>query len=125
MPKLTTITAEWQQMITAISVNAADLLPLEALRQELSTTLAEFQDLSSKEMASRSERQQWTQKRQETLAIGMALASRLRSGLKLAYGSKTEKLVEFGIKPFRPRKSKANDPQPEAPGSNTLPADTR
>jgi hypothetical protein len=102
---------DWQQLLTAIIANASDLEPLETLRQQLATTLVEVQDFSSREKANRSERQQWTQKRQEAMVRGKDLASRLRSGLRLAYGSRTEKLVEFGALPLRPRKT-AKKPAP-------------
>lgn len=105
-------TDDWQQLLGAYVANASELQSVESLSQELTTTLAELQELGVQEKASRSERQQFTKRRQEAMARGKELASRLRAGVKSVYGPKSEKLVEFGVKPFRRRTRKEKEPQP-------------
>jgi hypothetical protein len=107
------ITDDWQQLLGAYIANAGELQSVEPLSQQLSETLKEVQEYSLQEKASRAERQQFTKKRQETIARGKELASRLRAGIKSVYGAKNEKLIEFGVPPFRRRtRSKEKEPQP-------------
>ena len=107
------ITDDWQQLLGAYAANADELQSVEPLSQQLSETLTEVQEYSLQEKASRAERQQFTKKRQETIARGKELASRLRAGIKSVYGAKNEKLIEFGVPPFRRRaRSKEKEPQP-------------
>ncbi|HSK76548.1 MAG TPA: hypothetical protein VLQ45_08830 [Thermoanaerobaculia bacterium] len=107
------ITDDWQQLLGAYTANAGELQSIEPLSQQLSATLTEVQEYSLQEKASRAERQQFTKKRQETIARGKELASRLRAGIKSVYGAKNEKLIEFGVPPFRRRtRSKEKEPQP-------------
>ena len=107
------ITDDWQQLLGAYTANAGELQSVEPLSQQLSATLTEVQEYSLQEKASRAERQQFTKKRQETIARGKELASRLRAGIKSVYGAKNEKLIEFGVPPFRRRtRSKEKEPQP-------------
>jgi hypothetical protein len=107
------ITDDWQQLLGAYTANAGELQSVEPLSQQLSATLTEVQEYSLQEKASRAERQQFTKMRQETIARGKELASRLRAGIKSVYGAKNEKLIEFGVPPFRRRtRSKEKEPQP-------------
>ena len=107
------ITDDWQQLLGAYTVNASTLWSSEALSRELTDTLTQVQEYGLQEKASRAERQQFTKKRQETILRGKEIASRLRAGIKAVYGGKSEKLVEFGISPFRRRtRSKEKEPQP-------------
>ena len=59
---------------------------------------------------------------------GDRLATLMRSAIKQHYGIRTEKVAEFGVKPFRgkPRKSKSPVPEtPEPPATATpVPAST-
>lgn len=103
---------DWQQLLGAYVANASELQSVESLSQQLTTTLAELQEFGVQEKASRSERQQFTKRRRETINRGRELAIRLRAGVKSVYGPKSEKLVEFGVKPFRRRTRKEKEPQP-------------
>jgi len=110
---------DWQLLLTALIANASDLQPLEPWRQQLEIRLNEVQGFSSQEKASRAERQLSTQRRRSALTEGKELASRLRSGVKLTYGGKTEKLVEFGVAPIRPRKAATKQPKPVDPSNRS------
>jgi hypothetical protein len=57
-------------------------------------------------------KQDGTKRFQEALADAQRMATAMRSALKSHYGPDSEKLVEFGIPPFRGRTRK---PKPEAP----------
>lgn len=107
------ITDDWQQLLGAYVANASELQSVEALSRQLTETLTQVQEYGLQEKARRADRQQFTKLRQETIQRGKEIASRLRAGIKAVYGGKSEKLVEFGISPFRRRvRSKEKEPQP-------------
>lgn len=109
-------TDDWQQILAAMEANVSELQLLEPLRLELVDTLAQVQVISTEEKANRAERQQATARRKEALARGKDLVSRLRSGIRSVYGAKNEKLVMFGVTPFRRRvRSQAPPPPVETP----------
>lgn len=59
----------------------------------------------------RATKQDLAQQIQEALREGDALADFLKTGARAHYGNDSEKLIEFGIQPFRGRRRK-KDPEP-------------
>ena len=89
------------KLSAAYLANVAILPGLEALHQEFSTLLAEMEGLSIQQDAQTAAVQQTAKEIDERLTRGRLLATRLRNGVKLHLGTRTEKVVEFGIRPFR------------------------
>lgn len=85
----------------AYQANAAELPWLASLHQEVSTLLTEMRDLGIQQDAQTAAVQQTTLEINDRLKRGKLLVTRLRNGIKAHYGTRTEKVLEFGIRPFR------------------------
>jgi hypothetical protein len=105
---------EWDQLATATAANAADLPQAEIPRAGLEKLRDEMRGLVVEQSLRQSEKQQISQRMAEIHRDGAKLATVLRVLAKQHYGNRNEKLVEFGIQPFRGRARKAN-PAVETP----------
>ena len=85
----------------AYQANAGELPWLTPLHQEVSTLLLELRDLGILQEAQTAAVQQTTLEITNRLQRGKLLVTRLRNGIKAHYGTRTEKVLEFGIRPFR------------------------
>lgn len=105
----------------ALTANAQELPGIQTLHQELTTVVTELQDLGILQDAQTAAVQQTTQAIQERLTRGKLLVTRLRNGVKAHYGTRTEKVIEFGIRPFRKavRGSKSLKKKKEEATTNT------
>ena len=90
--------------------------------------MAEAQELNRQQAALAASKQDISRRLQSVLIEAQRLATVLRFALKEHYGPDSEKLVEFGIQPFRGRTSKSKPeepPTPEAPAeAETSPAES-
>jgi hypothetical protein len=94
--------------------NSADLPHLEISMARLDALLAQGLNLSKEQAVFQAGKQESTQQLQTVLVEGTRLATLLRNALKQHYGPTSEKLAEFGLKPFRGRKARqAPEPDPE------------
>ena len=93
----------WAHLLTSIEANADDFKELERYRQELTTMLEGAREAIAQQTAMAATKQEASQRLQALLVDGRKLATFLRLGVKRQYGDKSEKLVEFGMKPFRSR----------------------
>ena len=73
--------------------------------------------------AVRASKQELVQQIKVALREGDAIADFLKTGARAHYGSDSEKLVEFGVQPFRGRRSKKSPEPPPAP-EKTAPSDS-
>jgi len=90
-----------KKLSAAYLANAADLPGLDPLHQELATLLPELEALGILQDAQTAAVQQTTLEIEERLARGRLVVTRLRNVVRGFYGTRTEKVVEFGIRPFR------------------------
>ncbi|HVR99870.1 MAG TPA: hypothetical protein VMW27_24815 [Thermoanaerobaculia bacterium] len=127
MPKssFADFTGEWNQCMLAYDTNAEDLAHLRPQRDELGLVFNRAMTLSSRQDALRAELNQTTKDLNETMAQGKDLNSRLKAAVKGHYGAKSEKLIEFQMKPFRRRQKAKTDsieasktPSPDKPTSD-------
>lgn len=88
-------------LIAAYTANSSDLPGLEPLYSELSTLVTDLNNLSIIQDAQTAAVQQTTQEINERLTRGRLLVTRMRNGVKSRYGTRTEKVIEFGIRPYR------------------------
>ena len=116
MTKATTtyagIVTKWAQLALSLEANAGDLPHLEAHRQVLETLLEEAHALSSQQALRAAEKQDVTKRLQDVLDQGQKLATFLRTGVRQHFGNRSEKLVEFGLQPFRGRTKPAEPATP-------------
>jgi hypothetical protein len=109
--------AGWEMTTTGFDANAQDLLFMQSQRDELAQVQEAFMTLSTQQAVWTARKQEATKLMQEQFRRGEQLVDFLRTGLRQHYGKDSEKLVEFGLQPFRsrPRSPKASPPLPEAP----------
>jgi hypothetical protein len=106
----------WNRLGVTVRANSADLPHLETSVARLETLLARGVDLTKEQAVFRASKQEKTQQLNAVLDEGARLATLLRNAVKQHYGPTSEKLAEFGLKPFRGRKAKATpEPDPVAP----------
>jgi hypothetical protein len=97
----------WQGLAASLEVNTADLQHLEAHRARLAELLKRAQALSSQQAALTASKQEVSKELLGVIAEGRKLATFLRVGVKQQYGTRAEKLIEFGLQPFRGRRRPA------------------
>ena len=91
-----------------------DLLPdLEPLRLKFAGIVAQSLDIRKQQVALRASKQEASKQLQKILTEGKSMADVLRTAVKNHFGSREEKIVEFGLQPFRGRKVKAAPEKPE------------
>jgi hypothetical protein len=105
---------EWEEITTSAVANAAELPELELLRVALEKLLQEARVLTQQQAAQQAAKQESSKRLQTVMRAGKKLSTVMRGGLKHVYGSNAEKLVEFGLQPFRGRKTKPAE-TPDAP----------
>src|SRR6185436_3998293 len=95
------IVLEWEKLLAACRANPEALANVEAVIQELDTLLAEIRTLGVLQDAQTAAVQQTAKDIDVRVKRGTLLAGRLRSAAKGFYGDRTEKVIEFGMRPFR------------------------
>jgi hypothetical protein len=109
----------WERLLTSMEVNPEDFKTLETYRAKLKSMLDTARESSAHQAAMEAAKQEATRSLRELLVEGRKLATFLRGGVKQRYGDKSEKLVEFGLAPARPRTRASGEPKPPATPSPT------
>jgi hypothetical protein len=102
----------WKTLGGGLEVNAGDNRNLEEHRLVLADLAEKADALLAQRNALEAEKQAVTRELQTILEEGRRVASLLRAGMKLRYGNRSEKLVEFGVRPFHRRSRKPADGEP-------------
>ncbi|MEA2603055.1 MAG: hypothetical protein QOF89_4047 [Acidobacteriota bacterium] len=122
---------EWDELATAAATNAPDLPQTEIPRAALVKLRDEMRELVIQRNLHQANKQQVSQRIAKIHEEGSKLATVLRVLAKQHYGNRSDKLVEFGIPPFRGRAKKAapttqpptpTGPNPTTPNTPTPPA---
>ena len=98
---------EWDELATAAVANAADLPQAEIARTGLVKLRDEMRELVIQRNLHQANKQQVSQRIAKIHEEGAKLATVIRVIAKQHYGNRNDKLVEFGIAPFRGRARKA------------------
>lgn len=101
-----------EQLSTSVSAHTT-LVPsaAEKYRTALEEMLTKLKVLSSTQKTLRADKQKVTQDLKETLRQGRRLATDVRTVIRGEVGIRSEKLVEFGIAPLRPRPRRKVEPE--------------
>lgn len=100
----------------AITAKAEELAHLGFSTAKLQEQLQEIQELATRAAALQAEKQEVSRQLQQALGGASKLITVLQLGVKEHYGSEAERLVEFGIKPFRgARRRQAPGVEPSSP----------
>lgn len=105
---------EWQRLMSALQVNQTELEHLEPHRTQFETLVNQAEDLFQGQAALLAQKQEASQQLSALVRECQRLETVLRFSLKQFYGPSAEKLVEFGIQPFRGRTVKPKLPPPPA-----------
>lgn len=114
---------DWERLIQRMAANAQELTHLEATRTRLEGMLTEAREAAAQQAAHTAGKQEASQKLKTLQVEGERLANLLRGAVKQHFGIRSEKLAEFGMKPFRGRNKKKGEPElkpkpsPEPPTS--------
>lgn len=118
MAKQTTydgILGDLQRLSVALNANTQDLGHLERSRLKLEALLARAIEISKQQAALKAGKQEMSRQIRQVTTEGQRLANALRVNLKEHYGPRAEKLVEFGVQPFRGRARRAKPEDPDFP----------
>jgi hypothetical protein len=97
-------TKRWERRSKALDANIADLPHLEVKNGRLKELLTLAVDLTAEQASLTARKQEVSKRLALIIQEGNALAAFLDAGVKQHYGSRAEKLVEFGLQPFRGRR---------------------
>ena len=112
-----------QRLNSALAANSGDLQDLEGTRNKLAGLQTQAQDAVKRQAELRAEKQELSRQLKTVFTESDRLANVVRKALKAHYGIRAEKLVEFGVQPFRGRKLAKTAPEtpgtPQPPGPVT------
>jgi len=114
----------WEQVNTAAEANAAEVPHLEPMRLKLQGMLEQARTASAQQGALTASKQEASKTLRKLIRKGQKLVDLMRTGAVEHYGPDSEKLVEFGVQPFRGRSKKAATKPPEKPAPQTPEAPT-
>jgi hypothetical protein len=104
----------WELLSTSMEANAAQFPNLEESRVQLTQTLGQARELVVQQAALTADKQEVSKRLRVLLGEGRKLATFLRFGVKQKLGNRSERVIEFGLRPLRPRKVKPTT-TPESP----------
>jgi hypothetical protein len=93
---------DWQVLYDNLTSHLTDMPQLTGDHTALGAVLGRARDLQNQQEAATGLARDLNQQRRELLKEGGGSADRLASGLRIALGKTSEKLIQFGVKP-RPR----------------------
>ena len=109
---------EWEEVLTALEQNSADLPQTEIPRQRLRSILTQIRGYAAEQASLTASKQESTKRVYFLLAQGRKLSTVLRTTIREHYGNRSEKLAEFGLQPLR---SRPRNPAVENPPPPTTP----
>jgi hypothetical protein len=129
MPKssLADFVADWDRLVKNVTSNAADLPDLTMYKAPLEQLLDKAQEGMARSKIHQGLKQEENKAVEKLMDAGKEAALKLRAAIKAHLGPRSERLIDYGMKPLRPRSKsskKAKKPAPEnpAPASSPDPA---
>jgi hypothetical protein len=107
---------------SALTANAADLAHLDGARLHLAKIVTDAEGIAQQQAALTASKQEASKQLQKLLVEGQRVASGMTKFLQEHYGTRSEKLAELGLQPFRGRKPRT--PKSPPPSEPTTPAPT-
>ena len=107
----------WSRLAAAVANNIRDIPAAKQNLETLTQALAEIRKLKKLQIEMRAAAQQATRDLEAAMETANQAAVQLNAGVLAAYGSQAEKLREYGLRPWLPRRRKANPEAPQAGGS--------
>ena len=104
-----------QRLSESLAGKAEETPHLEGSRAIFDGKVARVHELVQEQAEKLADKQDVTRRVQEALSDAQRMATALRAALKSHYGPDSERLVEFGIQPFRGRIRRQSQPEPPPP----------
>ncbi|MFL6203283.1 MAG: hypothetical protein ACJ76J_29300 [Thermoanaerobaculia bacterium] len=114
--------AGWEVTNTGLTANQDQFQHLEGHRVELQEKTTRFKELGAKHAALTTSKQEVGKEMRTQFREIETLVAYLRTGVRQHFGKDSEKLIEFGLQPFRGVRtaaSKARKPVAPAPSDPT------
>jgi hypothetical protein len=99
-------------MSKSLAANAGELPHLETQRTRFDGILVRVSDLAAQQVDLTARKQEITRQMAALLLEGRELLTFLKAGVRQHFGRRAEKLVAFGLQPFRSRARKAGPDGP-------------
>jgi hypothetical protein len=113
---------EWEDLTTSLLPSATEAPQIEIQRATLQAMLERVKSLTGQQATFQAQKQEVSSQLGTLMAEGRRLSSVLRATVKQHYGIRNEKLIQFGIQPFRGRKVKPTPPPEDTPAPSPQPA---
>jgi len=113
----------WEKVNTSVTANAFDLGHLQDHNGQLGAKAERMRVLSAEQAALTARKQLVTAEMQQLFREGQTLLDYVQTGVRQHYGLRSEKLLEFGIRPIR-GKSRPPKTEPPPPAPETTSPDT-
>lgn len=97
------VVTHWDQIVDGVDNNQVDLPDLLSKKAELEQTGDQVRALVTEQAMQTAAKQESSKRLRAALQKGDTLADFLSTGVRQVYGYGSEKLVEFGMRPIRPR----------------------
>lgn len=104
----------WDRLVASLENNSQDFGHLRRELDILKEALTEAREAKHRQIMLRAASQQASRDLDTAMEKANEIAVRLNKGILTQYGYRSEKLVEFGLRPWRPRRPKAAPEAPEA-----------
>jgi hypothetical protein len=105
----------WEKAIANARANAMDVPGMEAYLAPLEKILTDAKDLTARLDMRNGVKQEETKDRRELMQAGKVQVSRIRSAIRAFFGPSSERLIEFGGRPVRPRSKKVKQVKSQPP----------
>jgi hypothetical protein len=105
----------------ALNANADELEHLEGTRERFASLVGQAQEAAREQAELAASKQAASRRVARFLAEGQRLATGISRLLREFYGTDSERLVEFGLQPFRGRSRRRAPQNPEPPAPTPSP----
>jgi hypothetical protein len=105
----------WEQVAAAQEAHAAELPHLAGPLAKLRGLLDQARSLTTEHHSLTASKQEVAKDLQETIRQGQKLVDFMRTGAVEHFGADSDKLIEFGVKPFHGRNKKPKAPDSPSP----------
>jgi hypothetical protein len=115
--------ARWKVISAGLKPLLGNMPHLADLHGQLEQVITQSEEMDARAEALKAESRAVNATRETLAKSGDDLRARLGAALQTAYGFKSEKLIEFGLKPRKPR-GRDKQPRVKKPPATTTPATT-
>jgi hypothetical protein len=113
--KVADLVKEGNRLVGTVRANAASLPQLQLAVDTLEALLSSIEELVIQQGTLQASKQEVSGQLRATLDNGLRHLTFVRKGVRAQFGPRSEKLIEFGIQPFRSRSRRTETVKPPVP----------